>query len=96
MYKEILKLARLARVQLREDEVSQLGDDVERILAFMKGLQEVNTEGISPLVSPVDESCSMRNDVSSSPPAREDILKNAPFKQKDFFSIPKVMDLGEN
>lgn len=50
---ELVHLAKLSAMKLSEDEISSLGQDLESIVAYAWQLQEINTEGVEPLLQPI-------------------------------------------
>ncbi len=86
------KVAHLARLEVQEDEKQGLLDDMNKILAFMDKLNEVDTEGVDPLVYMSDEVNVLREDLVIQEISREDALKNAPKHDGKFFRVAKVIN----
>jgi aspartyl-tRNA(Asn)/glutamyl-tRNA(Gln) amidotransferase subunit C len=55
-------------------------------------LNEVDTEGIEPLTTMSHEVNALREDVVKNQLSKEEVLKNAPKKDSDFFRVPKVLE----
>lgn len=87
-----LHLATLAGLTLGAEEAVRLGQDVERIVAYMGALADVDTQGIAPLASPNEEPSPLRADVPSREVAPADILASAPKTEGDAFVVPKILE----
>ena len=89
--KKIEELAHLARLEFDQDKAQVIKADLERILEFCEKLNEVDTEGVEPLVYLSDRVNNLRTDIPVEPLKRETALKNAPNSDSDFFKVPKVI-----
>jgi aspartyl-tRNA(Asn)/glutamyl-tRNA(Gln) amidotransferase subunit C len=65
--------------------------DLEKILEMCEKLNEVDTEGVEPLIYMSDNENVLREDEVVQSISHEDALKNAPKKDSDFFRVPKVI-----
>ena len=88
----IRRIARLARIAVREDEISHLQGEVNAVLAFVEQLNEVNVEGIEPMTSVTPMAMKKRDDVVTDGNIVDDILANAPATEQHFFLVPKVIE----
>jgi aspartyl-tRNA(Asn)/glutamyl-tRNA(Gln) amidotransferase subunit C len=88
----IRRVARLARIAVREDEVAHLQGEVNAVLAFVEQLNEVNVEGVEPMTSVTPMEMKKRADVVTDGNIVGDILANAPATEKHFFLVPKVIE----
>ena len=86
------RVAVLARLSFTEEEKEKLREDMSKILTMCEKLDEVDTEGIEPLIFLTDEVNSFRDDIPQAPVTKEQALKNAPQKDSDYFKVPKVLD----
>jgi aspartyl-tRNA(Asn)/glutamyl-tRNA(Gln) amidotransferase subunit C len=89
----ILKLETLARLELSDAERNKLQGSLNDILKMVEKLDELNTEGVAPLVYINEDVNVLRDDVVKNELSREDALKNAPAQNGVFFKVPKVIDL---
>lgn len=89
----ILKLEHLARLQLSDAEREELKGDLNKILGMVEKLQEVDTEGVEPLVYITPNASNLRSDNIENQVPRSDALANAPDKNEKYFKVPKVIDL---
>ena len=86
------EVAHLARLEFTEEGKTEILNDMNRMLAFVDKLNEMDTDGVDPLIYMTDESNVMRDDVSKDTLTQKDALKNAPKKDSDYFKVPKVID----
>ncbi len=88
----IKKIAHLARLELSEDEETQMSSDFEKILDWMQQLNELDTTDVEPLIHMHSNVNVFRADVAKNNITKEEALYNAPQKNKDYFMVPKVME----
>ena len=85
-------ISKLARISLDENKISSLSKDLSSIMKFIEKLNELNTDKITPLTSIISASLKSREDEVKDGKIREQILKNSPEKNEEFFVVPKVVD----
>ncbi len=90
--KKIAHLAELAKLEFSNTEKKELVNDLNAILVLTDKLNEVDTEGVKPLIYMLEEQTKMRKDVVVQTITKEEALKNAPDKDSDFIRTPKVLD----
>jgi aspartyl-tRNA(Asn)/glutamyl-tRNA(Gln) amidotransferase subunit C len=88
------KLANLARLQFNSEDKENLRKDLQRMIAFVDKLNELNTEGVEPLLHMTDAVNVLREDLVQGSIAREEGLKNAPDTDGIYFKVPKVINKG--
>ncbi|MGE3770557.1 MAG: Asp-tRNA(Asn)/Glu-tRNA(Gln) amidotransferase subunit GatC [Bdellovibrionales bacterium] len=88
----VIKVARLARIKVPENELDGLCGELDKIMTWIEQLNEVNTDGVEPLASVVQTSLYLRDDVVSDGNQQEKVLKNAPEQAAGFFVVPKVVE----
>ncbi|HLX17787.1 MAG TPA: Asp-tRNA(Asn)/Glu-tRNA(Gln) amidotransferase subunit GatC [Bradyrhizobium sp.] len=88
----VRRIAHLARIAVREQEVPHLEGELNAILAFVEQLSEVNVEGVEPMTSVIPMEMKKRADVVNDGEIADDIVKNAPETQGHFFLVPKVVE----
>jgi aspartyl-tRNA(Asn)/glutamyl-tRNA(Gln) amidotransferase subunit C len=86
------EVAHLARLEFTEEGKVDILNDMNRMLAFVDKLNEMDTDGVSPLIYMTDEVNVMREDVAKETLTQKQALKNAPKKDSDYFKVPKVID----
>ena len=88
----VRRIAHLARIAVKDEEVEHLKDELNGILAFVAQLDEVNVEGVEPMTSVMPMAMKKREDVVTDGGIAEDIVKNAPATEDHFFLVPKVVE----
>ena len=89
---EVLHVAKLARLNLSEEETEKLQSDMESIIEFANTLNELDTEGVVPTAHARPMSNAFREDVIKESYDREEMLKNAPESEDGGFAVPKVVE----
>lgn len=85
-------LAGLSKLSFNEAEKAELKTDLQKMIAFIEKLQELDTTGIEPLTHMGASLNAMREDEVKGMVSREEALLNAPVKDKRFFKVPKVIN----
>ena len=88
----IHKVADLARIAIKDDEIDTLIPDMNKILTFMEKLNELDTVGVEPLVYMNTEENVWREDVVRQEISVEDGLKNSAVHTPSFFLVPKILE----
>lgn len=87
---DVKHIAKLARIELKQDELEKFRVDLNKVLGYVEVLKSVNTEGVEPLATVTGLENVMREDKVEESELQEDILKNAPEKQGKFIKVKKV------
>ncbi len=90
--KTIKHIAKLSRISVDDEKAKKLAGDLNSIFDFIEKLNELKTDQIKPLTSIAETSLKFRNDEIKSQNMREDIIKNSPEKNEDYFVVPKVIE----
>jgi len=85
-------IAHLARLEMPEAEIVIVQRDLNAIVDYVNQLQDLNTDGIEPLAHTLDLANVFRDDEPVPSLPVDDILKNAPDRQGDFYAVPAVLD----
>ena len=85
-------ISKLARISLEEKKIDSLSKDLSSIMKFIEKLKELNTDKTTPLTSIINASLKPREDEVKDGKIRDQILKNSPEKNEEFFVVPKVVD----
>jgi aspartyl-tRNA(Asn)/glutamyl-tRNA(Gln) amidotransferase subunit C len=88
----VRRIAHLARIAVAEEEVEHLRNELNAILAFVEQLSEVNVDGVEPMTSVTPMTMKRRADVVTDGDIPEDVLKNAPATEDNYFLVPKVVE----
>ncbi|MCT8329806.1 Asp-tRNA(Asn)/Glu-tRNA(Gln) amidotransferase subunit GatC [Albidovulum sediminis] len=86
------KVAHLARIAVKEDDLPALAGELSAVLAFMEQLNEVDVTGVEPMTSVTPMRLKRRADVVTDGGMAERILSNAPDAREGFFAVPKVVE----
>ena len=90
--KTVKHISKLSRISIDEEKAKKLSKDLNSIFKFIEKLNELDTKNVEPLSSIVQKNLKLRKDQIKSKNIREDILKNSPESNKDFFVVPKVVE----
>jgi aspartyl-tRNA(Asn)/glutamyl-tRNA(Gln) amidotransferase subunit C len=85
-------LANLARIDLTDKEIKKFTKQVSSILDFFSELSELDTEDVKPTYHVLEINNVFRDDVAKDSLPREEILANAPEKEKGYFKAPKIIN----
>ena len=85
-------ISKLARISLDEKKINNLSKDLSSIMKFIEKLNELNTDKTTPLTSIINAPLKSRKDEVKDGTIRDQILKNSPEKNEEFFVVPKVVD----
>jgi len=90
--KTVKKISKLARISIDNEKAKKLENDLNSIFEFIEKLNQIDTSKSEPLTSVVDAKLQLRKDEIKSNNIRDQILKNSPDENKDFFVVPKVVE----
>jgi aspartyl-tRNA(Asn)/glutamyl-tRNA(Gln) amidotransferase subunit C len=66
-------------------------NDLQQMIGFVEKLNELNLEGVSPLLHMSESVNVLREDEVKGSVSREEAMKNAPQHNEEFFMVPKVI-----
>jgi aspartyl-tRNA(Asn)/glutamyl-tRNA(Gln) amidotransferase subunit C len=75
-----------------DDEVENLGGELNAILAFVEQLSEVVVTGVEPMTSVTPMVMKKRADVVTDGGDADAVLQNAPAREGNYFVVPKVVE----
>lgn len=92
---DILKLAKLSRLQLSEDEILRFQEELSAILDYVQQLESVNTEGLQPTyqvtgLTTLDPNVA-REDVVTEQIGHDALMKNVPSKQDGHIKVKRMV-----
>ncbi len=90
--KTVKHISKLSRISVDEEKAKKLESDLNSIFKFIEKLNELDTSNIEPLTSIAETTLQLRKDEIKSKNMRDEILKNSPNENKDFFVVPKVVE----
>jgi aspartyl-tRNA(Asn)/glutamyl-tRNA(Gln) amidotransferase subunit C len=85
------KLAHLARLKFEASEKEAIKNDLQKMIAFVEKLNELDTTDVPPLLHMTTETNVLREDQIEGSITRNEALKNAPSHDEKFFKVPKVL-----
>ena len=89
---QVKKVAKLARISLDDKKLESLSKDLVSILNFVEELNKLDTKKTDPLTSVIDKTLVTRKDEIIDGKIKDQILKNSPDKNEEFFIVPKVVE----
>ena len=90
--KTIKHISKLSRISVDDEKAKKLAVDLNSIFDFIEQLNELKTDNVEPLTSIAETTLQFRTDEVKSKNIRNQILKNSPEENEDFFVVPKVVE----
>ena len=90
--KTIKHISKLSRISVDDAKANKLAGDLNSIFDFIEKLNELNTDNVEPLTSVAETTLKLRADKVKSENIRDQILKNSPEENEDFFVVPRVVE----
>ena len=90
--KTVKHISKLSRISIEDEKAKKLEKDLNSIFKWIEQLNQLNTDKVEPLTSIAETTLRLRKDQIISKNIREDILKNSPKDNKDYFVVPKVVE----
>jgi len=88
---EVEQVARLARLELRPEEVERITTQLDAILGYVAKLDELDTKGVAATTHSQDIANAFRDDEVSQTLDRERALANAPLQNGESFVVPRII-----
>jgi len=89
---QVMKVAKLARLELTEAEVEEFTGQLRAILDYVAKMNELDTSNVEPLAHCLPVSNVFREDAAKESLGAGKALANAPERDGDFFKVPKILD----
>lgn len=90
--KTVDEIAHLARLEFNDEAKAEILNDMNRMLAWVDKLNELDTDKVEPLIYMSEERSVLREDEVKQTLTQKEALQNAPKKDSDYFKVPKVID----
>ena len=90
--KTIKHISKLSRISVDDEKAKKLAEDMNSIFDFIEKLRELDTDNVEPLTSVAETTLKLRVDEVKSGNIREQVLKNSPDENEDFFVVPRVVE----
>ncbi len=88
----VKRVAHLARIALPLEDVATMQGEINAMLGFVGQLNEVDVDGIEPMTSVMPMVMKKRADVVTDGEIADQIIRNAPQSEDDYFMVPKVVE----
>jgi aspartyl-tRNA(Asn)/glutamyl-tRNA(Gln) amidotransferase subunit C len=85
---QVLHVARLARLELSDDEVDRMAAELSNVLDHIEKIRELDLDGVPPTAHVIDVVNALRADEPEPSLPREVILAAAPEPLHDGFGVP--------
>ena len=92
MKMDIEKVARLARLELSEEEKATFGNQLEQILAYMEQLNRLDTSGVEATSHAIPVYNVFREDEVKPSLPQEEVLAIAPDEEEGHFKVPRIIE----
>ena len=89
---DIEKVAKLARLELSEDEKKTFGSQMEQILTYMEQLNRIDTTGVEPMSHAIPIHNVFREDEVKPSVPQEEVLAIAPDQEDEHFKVPRIIE----
>ena len=90
--KTIKHISKLSRISVSEQKAEKLANDLNSIFNFIEKLNQLKTDNVEPLTSIAETTLKLRIDEVKSKNLRNEIIKNSPQENEDYFVVPKVIE----
>ena len=88
--KDVEHVAKLARLELTEEEKVKFSKQLGDILKYVEQMNEVDTSSVKPMSQAIEFCNVMREDEEIYEQTKEELMQNAPDREGDFFKVPKI------
>ena len=89
---EVRKVAELARLELNENEINNHAEQLEKILEYIKQLEEIDTNEVPCTTRAIEVINVFRKDKKQSSDCKEELLDLAPSREDEYFKVPKILN----
>lgn len=90
---QLHKFAELIKIDISDEKLEQM--NIDSVVDWLDKLQQIDTTGIEPMLSPAEHKLPLRDDIVTEPNMRSEIMANDPDTtgvSRGYFAVPKVMD----
>lgn len=88
---EILKIAKLSRLNLNQSEQDHFSEQFSAILDYFEQMAKIDTSGVEPLITPTEIELHWREDEAKTWNVGEQVIEQAPDKSGRLFKVPPVV-----
>lgn len=88
--KDVEHVAKLARLELTDDEKEKFTKQLGDVLKHVDAMNEVDTSNVQPMAHAIDFVNVMRDDKVFYEQSKKELMSNAPYEEDGFFRVPKI------
>lgn len=89
---DVLKLARLARLRLSDEEIEKFQDEISSILGYVELLKDVDVDGLKPTYQVTGLQNVIRSDeIKDYGTDQRELLKNTPATEREFIKVKRMI-----
>ena len=88
---EVKKVAHLARLELNEGEIDKHAKQLEKILEYIKQLENIDTNDVTSTTRAIEVINVFRKDEKKNSDCTEEILELGPSREDKYFKVPKII-----
>ena len=88
---DVEKVAKLARLDLSKDQIKVYASQLEKILSYIEQLEKVDTNDVPETTRAVEVTNVVREDVVEPTDVRDELLDLAPYREGEFFRVPRIL-----
>ena len=89
---QVRLIAQLAQLELDAGSVATMQASMKEILSLVEQMQELDTEGIQPMMNPLDAMQRLRSDDVTEADRREEYQELAPESDSGLYLVPRVVE----
>ena len=89
---EVKNVAKLARLELNENEIQNHADQLEKILGYIDQLEQINTDNVPCTTRAIEVINVLRKDEKRSSNCTEELLELGPSREDKYFKVPKIIN----
>jgi aspartyl-tRNA(Asn)/glutamyl-tRNA(Gln) amidotransferase subunit C len=89
---DVEKIAHLARLQINDSDIREVGQRISNILQMIDQMQNVDTREVKPMAHPFDAAQHLRSDQVTEQDQRDYLQRIAPATQDGLYLVPKVIE----
>lgn len=89
---EVLKIARLARLAIHEQDLPKYAQDLSKILGLVEQMNAADLEGVDPSAHPLQAIQRLREDVVTEPDEHQKYQRLAPKVEAGLYLVPQVIE----
>ena len=89
---DVVKIAHLARLELKDAQVGEMQDSINKVLDWMEALNAVDTSNVDPLVHMTSSLNHFREDIANEGLDRSKALALGPDTNEKYFKVPQVIE----